>query len=88
MQNIEYIENNHRRMRYSRALRLGLPIGSGVTEGACKSVVGMRCKRSGQRWREPGLATCLSLRTLYLDERLPACFAQIASTYIREVRLI
>jgi hypothetical protein len=40
----------------TRAVRLraapGHAISSGITEGVCKAVVGMRCKRSGQRWRE------------------------------------
>ena len=64
-------------MRYATSLRRGYPIGSGPTEGACKSVVTMRFKRSGQRWLETGLAPCLSLRALYLSERLRPCFAKL-----------
>ena len=40
-------------------------------------VVTMRFKRSGQRWLETGLAPCLSLRALYLSERLRPCFAKL-----------
>ncbi|HEY0992468.1 MAG TPA: hypothetical protein VGD80_35690, partial [Kofleriaceae bacterium] len=49
--------------------------GSGPPATACKSVVTMRFTRSGQRWLESGLAPCLSLRALYLSERLRPCFA-------------
>lgn len=44
-----YIENNKDRMRYVMLRAAGLPIGSGATEGSCKSLVGSRMKRSGQR---------------------------------------
>src|SRR5262249_47146938 len=43
---------NDRRIRYASKLKANLPIGSGVTEGACKSLVMMRAKRSGQRWQQ------------------------------------
>ena len=74
---VEYFRNNRHRLRYATSLRRGLPIGSGPTEGACKSVVTMRFKRSGQRWFESGLAPCLSLRALHLSERLRPCFAKL-----------
>jgi hypothetical protein len=44
------------------------------TEGACKSVITMRFKRSGQRWFEEGLSPCLQLRALHLNARLRPCF--------------
>ena len=42
--------------------------GSGATEGACKSVVKMRAKGSGQRWHEEGITAVLTLRSAYLSE--------------------
>ncbi|HZJ65593.1 MAG TPA: hypothetical protein VFD36_18920 [Kofleriaceae bacterium] len=44
---VEYFRNHRHQMRYATWLRRGYPIGSGPTEGACKSVVTMRFKRSG-----------------------------------------
>jgi hypothetical protein len=62
------------KMHYATARERGFPIGSGVTEGACKSVIAARFKRSGQRWLEPGLSPCLQLRTMHLNGRLTAAF--------------
>ncbi|CAN5840206.1 hypothetical protein BH11MYX2_BH11MYX2_39150 [soil metagenome] len=77
--NLDYFERYRTKISYASARRRGLPIGSGVTEGACKSVIGMRCKRSGQRWFESGLSPCLRLRSLHLNRRLRACFDLIVS---------
>lgn len=71
---LEYLRRNRRRMRYASRRRAGLPIGSGATEGACKSLVTVRFKRGGQRWFESGLAPCLSLRALHLSDRLRPAF--------------
>jgi len=76
---VEYLRKNRRRMRYASRRRGGLPIGSGPTEGACKSVIAVRCKRGGQRWFESGLAPCLSLRALHLGERLRPAFERSAA---------
>jgi hypothetical protein len=74
---VEYFRNHRQRIRYASSLRHGYPIGSGPTEGACKSVVTMRFQRSGQRWFESGLSPCLSLRALHLSDRLRPCFAKL-----------
>jgi hypothetical protein len=54
-----YLDRHRKYLRYASCRRRGLAIGSGVTEGACKSVITMRFKRSGQRWFEHGLSPCL-----------------------------
>ncbi len=40
------------------------PIGSGVTEAACKVIVKQRLCCSGMKWKESGAAAVLSLRCL------------------------
>ena len=77
--NLDYFDRYRSKISYASAKRRGLPIGSGVTEGACKSVIGMRCKRSGQRWFESGLSPCLRLRSLQLNRRLRSCFDLVVS---------
>jgi hypothetical protein len=41
-------------MRYQQFVAEGLPIGSGVVEAACKTLVTQRMKQSGMRWRQEG----------------------------------
>lgn len=46
-----------------------LPIGSGVTEAACKTLVKHRLGASGMRWKERGAGIVLSLRALVLTDQ-------------------
>jgi hypothetical protein len=61
---VSYFRNQGARMDYARRVKGCLPIGSGVTEAACKTLVKMRLCRSGAKWREQGAAAVLSLRAL------------------------
>ena len=47
--------------------RLGIPLGSGVTEAACKTVYTQRLKLSGMRWQKAGAQTILTLRVILLS---------------------
>lgn len=49
-----YFKNNWKKMIYPEALDKHLPLGSGVTEAACKILVKQRMCRSGMRWKEKG----------------------------------
>ncbi len=65
---VTYFRNQQARMDYARREKARLPIGSGVTEAACKTIVKMRLCRSGAKWKEQGAAVVLSLRTLSYTE--------------------
>ena len=54
-----------RRSRHSS--RQQLPIGSGVTEAACKSVFTQRLKRSGMSWTREGGQVILDLRVIWFS---------------------
>lgn len=53
-----------RLMRYAEALRDGLPIATGVVEGACRYVVKDRMDRTGARWSLSGAEAVLRLRAI------------------------
>lgn len=69
------------RFRYATMKKLGLPTGSGVTEGACKSLIAKRTKRGGQRWRPRGISAVLALRSLLESDRLHRFWALFAPRY-------
>jgi hypothetical protein len=62
-------------MDYQGYRRRGLPIGSGVTEAACKTVFTQRFKRSGMRWGRESGQVILDLRVIYLSGIWQAAFA-------------
>jgi hypothetical protein len=65
---ISYFKNHLSKMDYSSYRQANLPIGSGVTEAACKTIVKQRMCGSGMKWKETGAAAVLRLRALVLSE--------------------
>ncbi|MCI0457465.1 MAG: hypothetical protein L0Z62_10890 [Gemmataceae bacterium] len=63
----QYLQVRRKHLRYAAYRRLGLPIGSGVTEAACKTVYTQRLKLSGMRWHKAGAQTILTLRVILLS---------------------
>jgi hypothetical protein len=75
-----------RQFQYASLAHFGLHQGSGVTEGACKSLIGMRAKRSGQRWRPVGITAVLALRSLLESDRLAAFWKHFAPRFVACVK--
>lgn len=63
---ITYFTNNKHRMNYAEHVKEKLPIGSGVTEAACKTLIKHRLCASGMQWKEKGASSVISLRALVL----------------------
>lgn len=61
---ITYVKNNLQRMDYAFHEKNNLPIGSGVCEAACKTLIKQRLCKSGMRWKEQGASSIISLRAL------------------------
>ncbi|UXE64635.1 MAG: ISKra4 family transposase [Woronichinia naegeliana WA131] len=65
---ITYYENHQHQMDYAEYIEKKYPIGSGVMEAACKTLVKQRLCCSGMRWKEKGAGIILSLRALVLTK--------------------
>jgi hypothetical protein len=67
---VTYFTNNGHRMDYASHVLQHHPIGSGVTEAACKVIVKKRLCGAGMQWKERGASIVLTLRCLrYSDSR-------------------
>ncbi len=67
---ITYYHNNNDRMQYKYYLSMNYPIGSGITEAACKVIVKQRLSCSGMRWTRTSADDILLARgLLYSDGR-------------------
>ena len=63
---VTYLQNQKGRMKYSYSVERNWPIGSGVTEAACKTLIKHRLCKSGSRWKDEGALAVLSIRGLRL----------------------
>ncbi len=66
---ITYFTNQKGRMEYWRYRESGYPIGSGVTEATCKTLIKARFCGSGARWKDRGASFVLSIRSLRLTSQ-------------------
>jgi len=61
----DYLLNHTRYMQYDKYLALGLPIATGVIEGACRYLIKDRMDITGARWSLVGAEGVLRLRALH-----------------------
>jgi hypothetical protein len=59
-----YLRKNQEFLRYDEYLTLGLPIATGVIEGACRYLVKDRMELTGARWGLEGADSVIKLRAL------------------------
>lgn len=79
-------QHEHGRLRYAEAKAEKLPIGTGPTEAAAKTLVNVRMKRAGARYAQHGGQTILTFRAALLSERLDLLAAELEATYRATVR--
>jgi len=75
----KYFTNQRERMDYARYQELGLPIGSGVVEAACKTLAAQRLKLSGMSWGD-GKQGILTIRSLQQSDRWERAWPLLASS--------
>ena len=69
---VGYFSQGHSRMKYWKFSKHKLPIGSGVTEAACKVIIKTRMCRSGCRWTIESAEQVLLLRCMaYSGDQWP-----------------
>ncbi len=83
-----YLRENRHRMRYAEYRELGLPIGSGVVEAACKTLVSQRMKNSGMRWSNEGGQAIVTMRSWCQSDRFDRAWALLAATYQADVHVL
>ncbi|HEV2042670.1 MAG TPA: hypothetical protein VGT81_21940 [Casimicrobiaceae bacterium] len=82
-----YFRKRRKQMRYAEMKAQGLPIGTGVTEAACKTLVTQRLKQSGMRWGNEGGQAILNLRGWAQSERFDQAWALLAATFSAQVTI-
>jgi hypothetical protein len=76
----QYLNNHKAYMDYQEYRRLGLPIGSGITEAGCKTVFTQRFKESGMSWGIEGGGVILTLRLATLSQVWETVYRQYLTT--------
>jgi hypothetical protein len=64
---VSYFSSQIARMNYAEFIKKNLPIGSGVTEAACKTVIKQKFCKSGMKWKDDGARAVLRLRCFVGD---------------------
>jgi len=84
---LKYFRRNRHRMDYAPLTDQALPIGSGIIEAACKTLVTQRLKCSGMRWRHEGGQAILTFRALVQSDRFDRGWDLLRSTYVHDIEV-
>ena len=82
-----YFRKHRARMNYAALAKRNLPIGSGVVEAACKTLVAQRLKLSGMRWGH-GAQAILTARGWDQSDRFNEAWALLAAHHYVEVHVL
>lgn len=85
---LAYFRTRKEQMRYAEFVEKGLPIGTGVTEAACKTLVTQRLKRSGMRWAILGGQGVLTLRSLLQSKRWDRGWELLTGSYRPKILMV
>lgn len=85
---LTFFRNQRARMRYAAYRQANLPIGSGVVEAACKTLVSGRLKRSGMRWGMAGGQAVLTLRSVIQSNRWERAWELLRNDFRTSVSVV
>ncbi len=74
-----YFEKRYEQIRYSEYELMGLPLGSGCVESACKLLVEARLKGPGMHWARKHVNPMLGLRTIAYNDRWEEAWPRIVA---------
>lgn len=69
-----YLDKHKDHIQYQHFKEIGLPIGSGLVESACKWLIQQRFKGVGMRWSQHGFNHLLHLRLAWVNGRFDSFF--------------
>lgn len=84
---LAYFRNNRHRMKYAQATENNFPIGSGITESACKTLVTQRLKCAGMRWDLNGGQGVLTARSLIQSKCFDKGWDLLSMQYLKKITL-
>jgi hypothetical protein len=80
LQNVyDYLVKHRTHISYQKFEQLGLPLGSGMVESACKWLIQQCFKGVGMRWSEDGFDHLLFLRLAWVNNRFDTLFSPTPS---------
>lgn len=71
----DYLSKHQDHINYAQFKQLGLPLGSGMVESACKWLIQQRFKGVGMRWSEDGFNHLLHLRLAWVNGEFDDLFS-------------
>jgi hypothetical protein len=85
---LTYFRNQRGRMRYAQYRRANLPMGSGVVEAACQTLVTQRLKRAGMRWGMAGGQAMLTFRSVRQSGRWERAWSLGGNDFRKSVQVV
>jgi hypothetical protein len=85
---LTYLRLGKHRMAYKLAEKHNVPIATGPTEAAAKSLVGVRMKRSGARYSQHGGQTILTFLAAHKSRRFELLWQALSKRYTANVQTL
>jgi hypothetical protein len=82
---LNYFKSNKHRCRYEELSAKHFPIGSGIVEATCKTLVSQRLKLSGMCWRMKGGQSIITFRALLHSHLFDDAWEMLSAEYKSEI---